>query len=476
MCNKYSPNRVVERMQKSSLDIPINPPPEPAPANLLVLALIALISGALVGLVGAAFCLMLRQADQTRGLVIAWARQWPEFGWLIPVVAAAGLVMIARWLVQRFAPLASGSGVQHVEAVMQGEAEPALVAVLPVKFIGGTLAIGSGLALGREGPTVQMGAVIGTLVSKGFAAIRSDIGIVQSAAAGAGLAVAFNAPIGGVAFVFEELSRRFESRLMVATLAACGAAMIVARTLLGDPPEFQLGALPAPTPASLALYLILGVLLGVLGAAYNRAVIRWLNLFNRFERIPVIVRVAGVGGVVGLVAWFEPRLVGGGESIVQSVIDGQFTLQGLAWLFAARWLLGTFSYSAGTPGGLFSPLLLVGATLGALFGETLGAVLGPLFDETLSRFFGGSLQSLLPDLIPPTSALAVVGMAAFFTAVVRAPLTGLILITEMTANTTLLLPMLTACLSASIVPPLLGSAPIYDTLRQRLLHPGQRRA
>lgn len=448
---------------KLPLDTPINPPPERAPANLFVLALIALISGALVGLVGAAFCLALRQADQTRDLVIAWARQWPDFGWLILVVAAAGLVMAARWLVQRFAPLASGSGVQHVEAVMQGEAEPASGVVLPVKFIGGTLAIGSGLALGREGPTVQMGAVIGALVGRGFAAIRADIRILQSATAGAGLAVAFNAPIGGVAFVFEELSRRFESRLIVATLAACGAALMVARALLGDPPEFQLGPLSTPTSASLGLYLIFGALLGVLGAAYNRAIIHWLNLFNRFERIPVILRAAGVGGAVGLVAWFEPRLAGGGERIVQSVLDGQFTLVGLAGLFAARWLLGTFSYSAGVPGGLFSPLLLVGASFGALFGETFSAL------------FGAALHPLLPDLIPSTPALAVVGMAAFFTAVVRAPLTGLILIMEMTANTTLLMPMLAACLSASIAPALLGSAPIYDTLRQRMLHPDQRR-
>ncbi len=458
---------------KLSLNTSINPPlREPGSANLFVLALIALISGALVGLVGAAFCLALRQADQSRDVVIGWARQWPEFGWLIPVVAASGLVMVARWLVQRFAPLASGSGVQHVEAVMQGEAEPAAGMVLPVKFIGGTLAIGSGLALGREGPTVQMGAVIGALVGKSFSAIRADVQVLQSAAAGAGLAVAFNAPMGGVAFVFEELSRHFEARLMIATLAACGAAMVVARALLGDPPEFRLDALPTPTPASLIFYLILGALLGILGTAYNRAVIRWLNLFNRFERIPILLRAAGVGGVVGLVAWFEPRWTGGGERIVQGVLDGQFTLMGLSGLFAARWLLGTFSYSAGAPGGLFSPLLLVGATFGALLGGTLGELLS----ETVSGCFGEVLGPLLPGLIPSTPALAVVGMAAFFTAVVRAPLTGLILIMEMTASTTLLLPILAACLSASIVPPLLGSAPIYDTLRQRMLHPDQRRA
>lgn len=433
---------------------PIRLPSKPAPTALPVLALIALFGGTLVGGVGVAFCYVLRLADQWRDVVITWAQQWPQWGWLIPVIGAAALVMVARWLVQRFAPVAAGSGVQHVEAVMQGEAEPAPVAVLPVKFIGGTLAIGSGLALGREGPTVQMGATLGALVARVFAFAVEDVRRMQSAA-GAGLAVAFNAPVGGVVFVFEELSRRFESRLMVATLAACGAAMAVARALLGDHPEFRVTASMPPVPVHLVVYLILGALLGALGAAYNKAVVRWLDLFAWFKRVPVTLRAAFVGATVGLVAWFEPRLAGGGERIVQQVLDGHFTLFGLVWLFAARWLLGPFSYSAGTPGGLFAPLLLVGAAFGALA--------------------GAALQPLFPNIMPPAQALIVVGMAAFFTAVVRAPLTGLILIVEMTATTTLLIPLLAACLTASLVPPLLGSTPIYDTLRQRMLHPGQER-
>ena len=168
------------------------------------LALVAVASGLLTGVVGAGFRLSLLQAESLRAALLGWARQWPAVGWVIPVTIAAVLVAVAAWLVQRFAPLAAGSGVQHVEAVMRGEAGPAPIAVLPVKFVGGVLAIGSGLVLGREGPTVQMGATIGARLAQRGALDDASVRIVQGAAAGAGLAVAFNTPLGGIAFVFEE--------------------------------------------------------------------------------------------------------------------------------------------------------------------------------------------------------------------------------------------------------------------------------
>ncbi|WP_295447079.1 H(+)/Cl(-) exchange transporter ClcA [uncultured Thiodictyon sp.] len=431
-------------------------PPEAAPAHLWLLAVMAAISGVFVGEVGAAFLMVLQQADQSRDHLIDWARQWPTWGWLIPVTAAAVLVTIARWLVQRLAPEASGSGVPRVEAVMRGEVEPEQWVVLPVKFVGGSLAIGAGLALGREGPLVQMGATIGALIARVCGTAPADVRTLSAASAGAGLGVAFNAPLGGLLFVFEELTHRFETRLMVASLAACGAGLMTLRTLLGDQPVFALAPLAPPTPESLAIYLLLGAALGALGALYNRFVIRWLDWFDRFDRVPVTLRAAAVGGLVGAVAWFDPHLVGGGEPIIQGVLNGHFTLVSLATIFAVRWLLGPFSYAAGTPGGLFAPLLLVGAAFGALLGD--------------------ALHPLLPELIPPTSALALVGMAAFFAAVVRAPLTGVILIVEMSANTTLIIPMLAACLTANIIPALLGSPPIYDTLRERMLGPDHRSA
>ena len=416
--------------------------------HLTRLALVAIVSGLITGVVGAAFRMTLDLANAQRDAFITWARQWPDVGWLLTVLAAAALVATAAWMVQRFAPLAAGSGVQHVEAVMRGEATPAPFAVLPVKFVGGVLAIGSGLALGREGPTVQMGAVIGARVAQRAALDAEAVRLVQSAAAGAGLAVAFNAPIGGVAFVFEELSRRFTTPLMVATLAACTSAELVARMMLGNSVDFTVPALPSLATGTVAASLLLGALLGVLGAAYNRTLLVALDRFAAFPTVPIPIRAAFVGGVVGLVAWFEPRLVGGGDPLIQAVLDRHLSLSLLAVLFVARWLLGPFSYGAGTPGGLFAPLLVVGALVGAFFAEATNIVLPA---ATLS---------------PPL--LAIVGMAAFFTAVVRAPFTGTLLVLGMTGTIEPLLPVLASAIVATIVPTAAGSAPIYDTLRERM--------
>jgi CIC family chloride channel protein len=421
-------------------------------AGLVRLAVVAAASGAVTGVVGSAFRVTLVEADALRDALIAWARQWPAFGWLLPVSVAAFLVALAHWMVQRIAPLAAGSGVQHVEAVMRGEAQPAPFAVLPVKFIGGFMAIGSGLALGREGPTVQMGATIGAQMAERLHLDEAGMQTMQGAAAGAGLAVAFNAPIGGVAFIFEELARRFTVEMMVAAMAACSTAVLVMRALLGNEVDFHVSELMAPSLATVLTSLLLGALLGALGAAYSRAIVISLNRFAAWTRVPGTVHAAVIGGVVGLVAWFEPRVVGGGDPIVQGVLDGRLSLSLLAIAFAARWLLGPFSYSAGTPGGLFAPLLVVGAVCGAIFATVA------------DRF--------LPALHLDATTLAIVGMAAFFAAVVRAPLTGTLLVLGMTGTIVPLIPVLGACLTATIVPFLLGSAPIYDTLRERMLGKG----
>lgn len=426
---------------------------ETSGAELVRLALIGAVSGAVTGLVGAAFRVVLIQADTLRNTVIAWARQWPEIGWLIPVGIAGLLVAVAYWLVQRFAPLAAGSGVQHVEAVSRGQAAPATLPVLPVKFVGGILAIGSGLALGREGPTVQMGATIGGQIAQRAGLNDGSVRAMQGAAAGAGLAVAFNAPIGGVAFVFEELARRFNTGLMVATLACCSVAVLVMRGLIGDQIDFVVGPINPPTTVTVAACLLLGILLGALGAAYSRAIVVSLDWFATIDRVPGIARAAFVGGVVGLVAWVDPRIVGGGDPIIQGVLDDRLSFSFLLSLIVARWLLGPFSYSAGTPGGIFAPLLVLGAASGALFAD--------------------AVDRLLPAMALDPITCAIVGMAALFTAVVRAPLTGAVLVLGMTGTIEPLLPVLVSSIGATVVPALLGSAPIYDTLRERMLHPDQ---
>jgi CIC family chloride channel protein len=158
---------------------------------------------------------------------------------LLVSAACAAAIAVAAWLVRRFSTHASGSGIPHVEAVLKQELPPAPLSLVPVKFVGGGLAIGSGLALGREGPSVQMGASVAHLVGKLFQRDWPDCRVLLAAGAGAGLATAFNAPIAGAVFVLEELVRHFETRIAIAALGASATAMSVARLFIGEQPEFS---------------------------------------------------------------------------------------------------------------------------------------------------------------------------------------------------------------------------------------------
>jgi CIC family chloride channel protein len=422
----------------------------------------ALVAGALTGVLGAAFRYSLGAGEVARTALLDWSHRFPALGWVIPVLAAAAAAGLARALV-RLAPLAAGSGVQHVEALARGQSTPAPARTIPVKFVGGLLAIGAGLALGREGPTVQMGAVVGNEVGRRLRVRAEDRVALLLASAGAGLAVAFNAPFGGATFVFEEVAHRFRVRLGVVALLACAAAVAVSRGILGDHPVFEM-APPAPTSiVSLVPFVLFGALLGTLGVAYNKAVVASLDLLGRLRSVPVEARAALVGGGVGLLGWFGPSLVGGGDGMNQRILDGGVPLGTLALLLGVRWILGPISYAPGTPGGLFAPLLLVGAAAGALFHGLL---------EVLP--FGALPPVLAHDLLPSAPTMAAVGMAAFFAAVVRAPLTGILLVTEMIASTALTVPLLAACAAAVLAATLLRNPPIYDTLRMRMLEAASR--
>jgi CIC family chloride channel protein len=228
-----------------------------------------------------------------------------------------------------------------------------------------------------------------------------------AAGAGAGLATAFNAPIAGAVFVLEELVRRFDTRITITTFGASAGAIAVSRVLLGYTPDFDVGPLPYPGPGVVPISLALGFLSGLLGVAYNHTLLGALAVTDRLRRLPVELRAVAVGATVGLLAWFTPGLVGGGDALTQATLTGTETLAVLCLVFVLRFGLGAVSYAARTPGGLFAPLLVLGAVSGRLFGD-------------LCSFCS-------PALAPDPRALAVVGMAAFFTGVVRSPLTGIIL-------------------------------------------------
>ncbi len=411
-----------------------------------------MVAGGLVGLLGGGFRALLRLADHLRSTLIVQAHVSPVYGACATLLAVGAAAAAARWMVVRFAPIAAGSGVQHVEAMMRGETTPAGAIVIPVKFVAGLLAIGSGLALGREGPTVQMGAAIGTVLSRTVLAKDPERTVVDAAAAGAGLAVAFNAPLGGSIFVFEELTRSFTPRLVIATVGAAAVAVAVMRLMLGDSQEFSAGTQAYQPIGQLPLYLGLGALLGLAGAGYNALTLGLLSLADRLTAIPSIVRAAAIGIAVGAVGWFAPVLIGGGDTLAQGLMSAttaDIAMTSLVVIFLARLLLGPVCYAAGTPGGLFAPLLALGAAFGLIYARGLAV--------------------WLPGAPPPPVAFAVVGMAALFTAVVRAPLTGIVLTIEMTGRADLALAMLFACLSSTLLATAVGSEPIYDSLRRRML-------
>jgi chloride channel protein, CIC family len=420
--------------------------PEEKPGSLLVLGLLAPLAGAAAGLLGAIFRLVLEEADRFRDALITWAPGARFAGLLLVAAACAAAAAVAAWLVRRFAPAASGSGIPHVEAVLEGEVPPAPPRLIPVKFFGGLLAIGSGLALGREGPSVQMGATVAHLIAKIAGRSWPDCRVLLAAGAGAGLATAFNAPIAGAVFVLEELVRRFDTRIAIAALGASTAAIAVARLLLGDAPDFHVEPLAYSGIRGLPFFVVLGAVAGLVAMLYNGTLLGAIRLAERLDRWPVELRAGVIGASVGVCAWFVPELVGGGDPITQRVLAGGVAVTMIPLAFLLRFILGAVSYAAATPGGLFAPMLVLGAQLGVLVGALC--------------------RMAFPDLDVDATAFAVVGMAAFFTGVVQAPVTGIVLVTEMTGGFTMLLPMLGACFAAMLVPNLLHGTPIYQSLRE----------
>jgi CIC family chloride channel protein len=418
-------------------------------SNWLTLALLSLFVGAGAGLFAALFRLSLSQLDLLRTAYIGWAHGWSWIGFCLVVGSIASMTALAAWLVRRFSPQASGSGIPYVEAVLDRELTPASLLSLPVKFLGGLLAIGAGLMLGREGPSVQMGANLGALLGKRFRLVKADMLTLMAAGAGAGLAASFNAPIAGAVFVLEELVRRFELKLALAALGASAAAISVSQLFFGQSPDFIVAALPNTGLKDIWLFVAFGAVAGLVGAAYNLTLLGVLATADRLPRWPVEIRAAIIGVVIGALAWVAPGWVGGGDALTQNVLTGGAVIKVLPLLFIVRFCVGALSYGAGTPGGLFAPMLVLGAQLG--------------------WFFAIGIHWLLPGMETSPLVFAVAGMAAFFCAVVRAPLTGIILALELTGSFNQMFPILWACFAAMLVTTLLNNRPIYDSLKDRTL-------
>ena len=407
----------------------------------------ALLVGLLAGGSAVAFRWALEGGDLLRNRLILWAHQAPTWGWLLPMLVGALGAGLAVGLVHRVAPEAAGSGIPHVKAVLYWFRSMRWQAIPLVKFVGGVVGIGSGLALGREGPTVQIGSAMGAAVAHWLRVSPRERQTLIAAGAGAGLAAAFNAPLAGLTFVLEELQRHFAPAVFGAAFVAAVTADVLTRSLTSQLPVFHVASAPAPPLVALPMFLGLGLLAGVLGVAFNRSLLQTLELFARLRGWPASLSGVFVGAVVGLLGWFVPNALGGGQPLVAVVLQGHLPLAAIPGWFLLRFGLTMLSYGCGAPGGIFAPLLVLGALLGLAVGH---------------------LASLaLPGAIVHMETFVVVGMAAYFAAIVRAPLTGIVLIVEMTNSYTQMLPLLVACFAAYAVADFVMDRPIYEALLER---------
>ena len=398
--------------------------------------------GTAAGLVSVLFRLMLEQAEGLRQTVSRFCADnlWGYFLWGVFMLGLAALTtLLLRW-----EPLIGGSGIPQVEGELQGAIRQTWWRVLIAKFSGGVLTIGAGLSVGREGPSIQLGAMAGKGLSPLAHRDNTEEKMLMTCGASAGLAAAFNAPLAGVLFSLEELHKNFSVEVLLSTMASSVTADFISRNVFGLKPVFDFSGVGQIPLKDYWMLLLLGILLGALGAFYNFCVRMSQELY---QKIPwQYIRVAVPFLLAGILLPLYPQILGGGHHLIEQVSQGM-GIWALVALFGAKFLYSTLSFGSGAPGGIFLPLLVLGAVAGGSLSE-LFAMLG--------------LQTQLQNYL-------ILGMAGFFSAIVRSPVTGIILISEMTGSFTHLLSLSLVSLVAYAAADLLHAKPVYDLLLERML-------
>lgn len=427
----------------------------------------AAILGLLTGLFATAYRHALGAAIRVHDLAVA--RQAPRGlpGWLALAAMAAAAGAAARLIVARLAPETAGSGIPAVEARLQADPPMRWRRILPVKFFGGLASLVTGMSVGREGPTVQLGAALGEAVAEhGADSMRLRKALV-AAGAGAGLTGAFNAPIAGLLFVVEELRWEMTPLTYLTAFVASLCCQLVVGLAFGNTPLLGQVNPPPVETSGLALALLCGIAAGLAGVLYNRAILGALDVFDSWAHIPGWAKGAAAALLAVGVAWFLPAALFGNDAVVQRLVHGR--VAGLdpgvrhagldllreigpeGYLFAlaaTKLLLTAASYASGVVGGLFAPQLVIGGAVGGLIGELA--------------------QPFLPG-VPIIAILVSAGAVGTFTASVRAPLTGIVLLLEMTGATNQVFPFSISAATAFLVATALGEKPIYEALGARVV-------
>lgn len=363
----------------------------------------------------------------------------------IVVLPLLGLIggLIAGAFTKYIAPEINGSGIPQVKAYLSGYPMAMNLRVAAAKLVAGVIAIGSGIPLGREGPTVQIGACMAKEVGHWLKVKSTNSRELLAAGAGAGLAAAFNAPIAGVIFVIEELFKKVSSATVVTAALASIVASLISQHFATHDVRLAHGVIPdqvSVTFAEIPLFVLLGIGAGLIGAAINLGIIECTK-FSTKSKIDIVWRVGLAGLIIGVVTALAPIQFHDYAGLTECFTHGEATWQLALLALAIRPALMVIAYGSGCPGGIFSPALTIGSSLGFLVG---------ILAQTYA--------------IGQPEIFALAGMGAVFTAVARVPLTAIIIVFEMTQNFSLILPLMLSSIVAYVVAERLYPGSVYDRL------------
>ena len=407
------------------------------PSEDQLFLLLTLIIGAVVGLTVVAFVAL----TESLGKRLLTASALERF--LSPFIGS----LLGGFLLWRFFPGARGSGIPQTRVALLLQRGFIPFRTVLGKFLCSSISLGSGVALGREGPSVQIGAGIASVVGRRIGLSEEKVRSLIPVGTAAAVAAAFNTPLAAVLFTLEEILADMHARVVGSVVLGAAASWIVLRLLLGDEPLFHVPSYQLVHPLEFGVYAVLGLCGGLISVGFVKTLL-WLRL--KFQQVPERWRpvAPAAGGLfVGVLALWVPGVLGVGYHLVSEALDSQLLLQTMLVLLVLKMAATAMCYSSGNAGGIFGPSLFIGAMLGGAVGQVA--------------------HTLLPDYTASAGAYALVGMGAAFAGIVRTPMTSVIMIFEVTRDYSIIVPLMIANLCSFLVSRRFQPVPIYQALQKQ---------
>jgi CIC family chloride channel protein len=402
-----------------------------------VFLVLTLIIGALTGLAVVAFILLTERLGM-RLYPEAGGAPWRRF-WF-PVLGSLGI----GYLLFRYFPEARGSGVPQTKAALYAHGGRITLRTVLGKFFCTSATLASGIPLGREGPSVQVGAGIASVLGRLLRLRPDKVKALVPVGAAAAIAAAFNTPLAAVLFALEEIVGDLHAPVLGSVVLASATSWGVLRLILGNSPLFKVPQYQLVHPAEFTAYALLGVAAGFVSVAFVKLLLGMRERFLRLPRKTMWFQPVAGGLVVGLLGLFVPQVMGVGYSYVGYALNGGMALKLMALLVALKLITVTVSYASGNAGGIFGPALFIGAMLGGSLG-------------TVAHYF-------FPAHTATAGAYALVGMGAVFAGIVRAPMTSVLMIFEMTQDYAVIVPLMIANLISLFISSRFQKQPLYEAL------------